>query len=50
MCDVNAECLKCQDFFEIQNYRCISICGDGVVIEEFEICDDGNDEMYDGCY
>ncbi|CAD8104762.1 unnamed protein product [Paramecium sonneborni] len=29
---------------------CTTQCGDGIVIDAYEQCDDGNDIQYDGCY
>ncbi|CAD8079960.1 unnamed protein product [Paramecium primaurelia] len=49
-CNRNLDCLQCQKYFEIQNQVCTPICGDGIVIEETEQCDDGNDIKYDGCH
>ncbi|CAD8075035.1 unnamed protein product [Paramecium sonneborni] len=43
-------CNKCQTNFEVINYQCQPICGDRIVIYEYEDCDDGNDLPYDGCY
>ncbi|CAD8205844.1 unnamed protein product [Paramecium pentaurelia] len=43
-------CKKCEKGFENKNEICISICGDGIVIPEYEQCDDSNNIMYDGCF
>ncbi|CAD8120370.1 unnamed protein product [Paramecium sonneborni] len=32
------------------NHVCTNKCGDGITIDQFEQCDDGNDIPYDGCY
>ncbi|CAD8196500.1 unnamed protein product [Paramecium octaurelia] len=50
-CDSSKNCLECQDNFEKsdQNY-CKPICGDGIIIEGLEECEDLNDIQYDGCY
>ena len=29
--------------------RCVSVCGDGITLSDFEECDDGNQENQDGC-
>ncbi|CAD8100898.1 unnamed protein product [Paramecium sonneborni] len=49
-CNGNLECAICKEYFEIKDNLCIPICGDGYIIEGLEICDDGNDIKYDGCY
>ncbi|CAD8102878.1 unnamed protein product [Paramecium sonneborni] len=36
--------------WEIKNQFCLPICGDGVIIEDLEECDDGNIIPFDGCY
>ncbi|CAD8067344.1 unnamed protein product [Paramecium sonneborni] len=46
----NVFCLKCEEGFFIQQSQCQPICGDGIVIQDFEECDDYNDEPYDGCF
>ncbi|CAK61015.1 unnamed protein product (macronuclear) [Paramecium tetraurelia] len=50
LCNLNLDCFQCQKYYEPQNKVCTPICGDGIVIEEFEQCDDGNDIQDDGCY
>ncbi|CAD8121341.1 unnamed protein product [Paramecium sonneborni] len=50
-CDL--QCLRCENGFKVDfNYsnQCIPICGDGIVIDDFEDCDDQNDEPFDGCF
>ncbi|CAD8196471.1 unnamed protein product [Paramecium octaurelia] len=53
-CDdcIQGICYGCIDTGWILNQIniCTPQCGDGVVIEEYEQCDDGNDTPYDGCY
>ncbi|CAK87306.1 unnamed protein product, partial (macronuclear) [Paramecium tetraurelia] len=49
-CNVHLECAICNEYFEIKGKNCIPICGDGIVVEGLEICDDGNDIKYDGCH
>ncbi|CAD8101297.1 unnamed protein product [Paramecium primaurelia] len=46
----SVHCKKCEKGFENKNEICISICGDGIVIPEYEQCDDSNNIMYDGCF
>ncbi|CAD8190851.1 unnamed protein product [Paramecium octaurelia] len=33
-----------------QNNLCSTYCGDGIAVNPYEQCDDGNDIPYDGCY
>ncbi|CAD8166678.1 unnamed protein product [Paramecium octaurelia] len=49
---INGVCYGCFDTGWILNKIniCTPLCGDGIVIEEYEQCDDGNDIPYDGCY
>ncbi|CAK80827.1 unnamed protein product, partial (macronuclear) [Paramecium tetraurelia] len=49
-CSGHLQCAICQEYFEIKDKNCIPICGDGIVVEGLEICDDGNDIQYDGCH
>ncbi|CAD8109131.1 unnamed protein product [Paramecium sonneborni] len=42
-------CLKPGWIINQQNV-CTIQCGDGIVIDPYEQCDDGNDIPYDGCY
>ncbi|CAD8060857.1 unnamed protein product [Paramecium primaurelia] len=49
-CYGHLQCAICKEYFEIKDNNCIPICGDGIIIEGLEICDDGNDIKYDGCY
>ncbi|CAD8195876.1 unnamed protein product [Paramecium pentaurelia] len=50
LCDNDSQCLACNEYFQLINYLCAPICGDSIVIEGLEECDDGNDQPYDGCY
>ncbi|CAD8058063.1 unnamed protein product [Paramecium primaurelia] len=50
VCDKFQNCEICQSSFEINDGKCIPICGDQIIISLFEQCDDGNDIPYDGCY
>ncbi|CAD8149832.1 unnamed protein product [Paramecium octaurelia] len=45
-------CFGCIDTGWILNQIniCTPQCGDGIVVEEYEQCDDGNDIPFDGCY
>ncbi|CAK74184.1 unnamed protein product (macronuclear) [Paramecium tetraurelia] len=48
-CDLQY-CIQCQiGLLPLDNF-CISICGDGIVINEYEECDDSNELPFDGCY
>ncbi|CAD8193348.1 unnamed protein product [Paramecium octaurelia] len=49
-CNHNLDCLQCQNHFHVQNLVCIPVCGDGIIIEGFEQCDDGNIIENDGCH
>lgn len=45
------KCLKCDlGWYETKEGSCETICGDGIHVEGFEICDDGNNVRQDGCY
>ncbi|CAD8199927.1 unnamed protein product [Paramecium octaurelia] len=44
------QCLLCEEGFDIYKTYCLPKCGDGIIIQEFEECDDQNEEPYDGCY
>ncbi|CAK69618.1 unnamed protein product (macronuclear) [Paramecium tetraurelia] len=43
-------CSGCEDNFQLINNQCVPICGDGIIIEGLEECDDGNNLPDDGCY
>ncbi|CAD8097619.1 unnamed protein product [Paramecium sonneborni] len=44
-------CMSCIENFQLINQsHCIPICGDGIIIEGLEECEDQNDTKYDGCY
>ncbi|CAD8187315.1 unnamed protein product [Paramecium pentaurelia] len=47
------DCELCERFpglyTDIQLKKCISKCGDGILIKESEACDDGNQNNNDGC-
>ncbi|CAD8074332.1 unnamed protein product [Paramecium sonneborni] len=44
------QCQECEEGFTLNNGDCKSICGDGIIISEYEQCDDGNQIEFDGCY
>ncbi|CAD8081441.1 unnamed protein product [Paramecium sonneborni] len=43
-------CYNCYHPLTLYKDQCLVICGDGLLAEGFEDCDDGNDIPYDGCY
>ncbi|CAD8214994.1 unnamed protein product [Paramecium octaurelia] len=48
---IQQQCYSCIDGWQIIDYRCYQICGDGyLAISSSEQCDDGNYQPYDGCY
>ncbi|CAK77394.1 unnamed protein product (macronuclear) [Paramecium tetraurelia] len=42
-------CLQCENGYIEDGSQCRNICGDGVLIEQLEKCDDGNSQNNDGC-
>ncbi|CAD8197951.1 unnamed protein product [Paramecium pentaurelia] len=44
------QCLECEQGFYSLGQACYPYCGDRIVQEQFEDCDDGNLEPFDGCY
>ncbi|CAD8084492.1 unnamed protein product [Paramecium primaurelia] len=42
-------CQLCQYGWEQYNNQCRSVCGNGQLVEEYEQCDDGNIDNFDGC-
>ncbi|CAD8202409.1 unnamed protein product [Paramecium pentaurelia] len=48
---VQGQCMECYYTwqYDSQNYQCLSICGDNIIVG-FEECDDINQLPYDGCY
>ncbi|CAK70855.1 unnamed protein product (macronuclear) [Paramecium tetraurelia] len=42
-------CLQCENGYIEDGSQCHNICGDGVLIEPLEKCDDGNSKDNDGC-
>ncbi|CAK77685.1 unnamed protein product (macronuclear) [Paramecium tetraurelia] len=50
-CDSSNNCLLCVENFElIEQNQCKPICGDGIIIQALEECEDKNDIQFDGCY
>ncbi|CAD8151512.1 unnamed protein product [Paramecium pentaurelia] len=44
-------CMICNQYFKlIDNTYCVPICGDGIIVQGLEDCEDLNDIQYDGCY
>ncbi|CAD8213911.1 unnamed protein product [Paramecium octaurelia] len=43
-------CLQCEIGFQLEENVCFPYCGDKFVLQQYEDCDDGNFEPYDGCY
>ncbi|CAD8098543.1 unnamed protein product [Paramecium sonneborni] len=42
-------CLLCNYGWQSYNNQCQTICGNGLLVEQYEQCDDGNNESFDGC-
>ncbi|CAD8134052.1 unnamed protein product [Paramecium pentaurelia] len=42
-------CNKCAYGWEEYNTQCRTVCGNGLLVEQFEQCDDGNIDDDDGC-
>ncbi|CAD8089920.1 unnamed protein product [Paramecium primaurelia] len=49
-CADQYSCLQCEVNFQLENKQCFPICGDGIIIQGYEDCEDGNNDPYDGCY
>ncbi|CAK57394.1 unnamed protein product (macronuclear) [Paramecium tetraurelia] len=43
------KCVTCDLGYELNKYQCTPICGDQL-IQQYEICDDGNQIKFDGCH
>ncbi|CAD8124924.1 unnamed protein product [Paramecium sonneborni] len=43
-------CLECEVGYQIIENECLPHCGDKIILEQYEDCDDGNLQPYDGCY
>lgn len=50
ICNKNNICLDCGQHFQLINSKCVPICGDSIIIEGLEECDDGNNVPDDGCF
>ncbi|CAD8135854.1 unnamed protein product [Paramecium pentaurelia] len=46
---VNQQCLQCIEGWDLIENQCLPNCGDGITVQT-EQCDDGNQEVGDGCY
>ncbi|CAK70439.1 unnamed protein product (macronuclear) [Paramecium tetraurelia] len=44
------KCLECQKGYQLIDNQCYPYCGDKIVINGFEDCDDGNLLPFDGCF
>ncbi|CAK83390.1 unnamed protein product (macronuclear) [Paramecium tetraurelia] len=50
-CSTSNLCFLCFENFEMdENNLCKPICGDGIIVQGLEECEDFNDIPYDGCY
>ncbi|CAD8148199.1 unnamed protein product [Paramecium octaurelia] len=50
-CSFSNICMLCNQYFQlIDNTYCTPICGDGIIVQGLEECEDLNDIGYDGCY
>ncbi|CAD8184643.1 unnamed protein product [Paramecium octaurelia] len=50
-CDSSNNCLLCVENFDLtEKNQCKPICGDGIIIQELEECEDLNDIQFDGCH
>ncbi|CAD8131035.1 unnamed protein product [Paramecium sonneborni] len=43
-------CLECEVGFVMIDNICFPNCGDKLILEQYEDCDDGNQQPYDGCF
>ncbi|CAD8156917.1 unnamed protein product [Paramecium octaurelia] len=50
LCEQQNICSDCEEYFQLINNHCVPVCGDGIIIEGLEECDDGNNLPDDGCY
>ncbi|CAK62586.1 unnamed protein product (macronuclear) [Paramecium tetraurelia] len=50
-CSQSNICMLCNQHFQlIDNTYCAPICGDGIIVQGLEECEDLNDVEFDGCY
>ncbi|CAD8207704.1 unnamed protein product [Paramecium octaurelia] len=51
-CKINyiSICLECEVGYQLLENSCYPYCGDKLVLQQYEDCDDGNLQPYDGCY
>ncbi|CAD8057334.1 unnamed protein product [Paramecium sonneborni] len=49
ICEPIKQCTDIGLYYDIENNLCFDICGDGIKSKQ-ELCDDDNDDPYDGCY
>ncbi|CAD8178245.1 unnamed protein product [Paramecium octaurelia] len=42
-------CLICEYGWDQYNNQCRSVCGNGQIVQQYEQCDDGNNDNFDGC-
>ncbi|CAD8137787.1 unnamed protein product [Paramecium octaurelia] len=43
-------CLECKVGFQLLENACFPNCGDKFILQQYEECDDGNLQPYDGCF
>ncbi|CAD8180393.1 unnamed protein product [Paramecium octaurelia] len=43
-------CLVCEIGYSLIENACFPICGDKFILQQYEECDDGNIQPYDGCF
>ncbi|CAD8149854.1 unnamed protein product [Paramecium octaurelia] len=43
-------CLVCEHGYQLLDNQCFPHCGDKFVLQQYEECDDGNLQPYDGCF
>ncbi|CAD8177765.1 unnamed protein product [Paramecium octaurelia] len=43
-------CLECEVGFQLLENACFPHCGDKFILQQYEECDDGNLQPYDGCF
>ncbi|CAD8187690.1 unnamed protein product [Paramecium octaurelia] len=45
-----SKCLECNLGFYNQEYSCYPYCVVKIILKQYEDCDDGNEQPFDGCY